>query len=114
MLCQLTGHDHKRTGCTVCNSFSKYHHQSSVSGNCQVICGLYGSSTGLLSAAGWVKVCSKENVFAGYRLLKALADRLQRDADDREVAQQFEIHDTGELPPSMRVMDPRKEAKERL
>jgi hypothetical protein len=35
-----------------------------------------------------------------------LAERLREDAEERKAAQQFEIHDAGTLPASMRVMEP--------
>lgn len=40
------------------------------------------------------------------RLLKALAERLKKDAAEREAAREFEIKtDGGVLPPSMRVVE---------
>jgi hypothetical protein len=37
-------------------------------------------------------------------LLKALSERLKKDAAEREAAKDFEIQQSGELPPSLRVM----------
>lgn len=39
------------------------------------------------------------------RLLKALSERLKNDAAEREAAKEFEITDSGPLPPTMRQMD---------
>ena len=43
----------------------------------------------------------------GCRLLKALSERLKKDAAEREAAKDFEIQQSEELPPSMRVMPSR-------
>ena len=44
------------------------------------------------------------------RLLKALSERLKKDAAAREAAKDFEIKETGEVPASMRVMPSRGES----
>ena len=46
------------------------------------------------------------------RLLKAMADRLKQDADERAASSRFEITGAGKLPTSMRVMQPATERKE--
>ena len=43
------------------------------------------------------------------RVLKALSERLKRDAAAREAAKDFEIKESGEHPSSMRVMPSRGE-----
>ncbi|CAL5229508.1 g12844 [Coccomyxa viridis] len=45
-----------------------------------------------------------------YRLLKALSERLKKDAAAREAAKDFEIKQSGEVPSSMRVMPSRGES----
>ncbi len=47
-------------------------------------------------------------VYSLCRLLKALAERLKRDAAEREAAREFEITDSGSLPSSMRTMEPQQ------
>ena len=46
------------------------------------------------------------------RLLKAMADRLKQDAGEREAFSKFEITGAGELPATMRVMQPMTEREE--
>ena len=56
----------------------------------------------------WKK--SRASVFGKHRLLKAMSDRLKRDATEREAAKDFEIKQSGELPESMRIMPSREES----
>lgn len=42
-------------------------------------------------------------------MLKALSERLQKDAAQREAAKDFEIKDAGDVPLSMHVMPSREE-----
>ncbi|KAK9917267.1 hypothetical protein WJX75_002538 [Coccomyxa subellipsoidea] len=49
--------------------------------------------------------CGATPAVIAYRLLKALSERLKNDAAEREAAKEFEITDSGPLPPTMRQMD---------
>ncbi|CAL8462601.1 g2134 [Coccomyxa elongata] len=52
--------------------------------------------------------CGATPAVVSYRLLKALAERLKKDAAEREAAREFEITDSGSLPSSMRTMEPQQ------